>query len=165
MKWIRICLIALFAIIASVNYATAQEQTSQPSPPAATGDRERPKNEVEKAIEEARSRGETVLATCVEDCAEFDVENGERLDRGRVVELIKPEYPRLARAGKAQGQVRVQLLIDKEGKVVAASVLSGHPLLFATCLKAARETVFTPTRYDGIPVKVVGEILYNFIAQ
>lgn len=165
MKRIRICLLILFAIIATIDSAVAQEQTPQPATPSATSDQDRPKNEVEKAIEEARGRGETVMATCVEDCAEFDVENGERLNRGRVVELIKPEYPRLARAAKASGEVRVQVLIDTEGRVMAASVLSGHPLLFATCIKAARETVFTPTRYDGKPVKVVGVLLYTFIAQ
>ena len=42
---------------------------------------------------------------------------------------------------------------------------SGHPLLYAACVKAARESVFTPTKLEGEAVKVTGVIQYNFVAQ
>lgn len=84
---------------------------------------------------------------------------------GRAVALPKPEYPPLARAARVSGTVAVQVLIDEEGKVVAAHVVSGHPLLHAASLAAAQKAQFSPILLDGEPVRVTGVIQYNFVAQ
>ena len=49
--------------------------------------------------------------------------------------------------------------------MIAAQVLSGHPLLRAAAIKAARDSKFTPTQLEGKPVTVIGVIVYNFVAQ
>ena len=59
----------------------------------------------------------------------------------------------------------VQVLIDENGNVVAAHATSGHPLLQAAAVGAARSSKFTPTKLSGQPVKVNGVIIYNFVAQ
>lgn len=84
---------------------------------------------------------------------------------GKALALPKPAYPPIARAAHASGPVVVQVLIDEEGNVVEARAVSGHPLLQAVSVAAAREAKFSPTRLEGEPVKVAGVIQYNFIAQ
>jgi TonB family protein len=82
---------------------------------------------------------------------------------GKATNLVKPEYPKSALAVRASGAVNVQVTIDEEGKVISASAVSGHPLLRAAAVKAARESTFPPTRLSGQPVKVTGIIVYNFV--
>jgi protein TonB len=84
---------------------------------------------------------------------------------GKAVRLVQPPYPAIARSAHASGQVVVQVLIDENGNVVAAHATSGHPLLQAAAVGAARSSKFTPTKLSGQPVKVNGVIIYNFVAQ
>jgi TonB family protein len=84
---------------------------------------------------------------------------------GKAVSLPAPVYTALARATHASGTVGIQVVIDEEGKVIAAQAVSGNPLLFATCLNAARQARFSPTLLDGKPVKIAGVINYNFVAR
>jgi TonB family protein len=84
---------------------------------------------------------------------------------GKAVRLVQPPYPAIARSAHAAGQVVVQVLIDENGNVVAAHATSGHPLLQAAAVNAARSSKFTPTKLSGQPVKVNGVIIYNFVGQ
>jgi TonB family protein len=76
-----------------------------------------------------------------------------------------PEYPPIAKAAHASGSVTVEITIDETGNVIAAHAVSGHPLLQAAAVKAARQASFKPTRLNGEPVKVAGVLVYNFTAQ
>jgi protein TonB len=82
---------------------------------------------------------------------------------GKAISLPKPPYPPAARAVRASGAVSVQVLIDESGRVVSASAASGHPLLQAAAVSAARQARFSPTLLSGQPVKVSGIITYNFV--
>ena len=84
---------------------------------------------------------------------------------GKAISLPKPAYPPIARAAHASGTVVVQVLIDENGNVVSAHAVSGHPLLQAAAVGAARSARFSPTQLSGQPVKVTGVIQYNFVAQ
>jgi protein TonB len=84
---------------------------------------------------------------------------------GKAISLPKPAYPPIARAAHASGTVVVQVLIDENGNVVSAKAVSGHPLLQAVAVSAARQARFSPTKLSGQPVKVTGVIQYNFVAQ
>jgi len=84
---------------------------------------------------------------------------------GKAISLPKPQYPQIARAAHASGTVTVQVLIDENGNVVSAHAVSGHPLLQAVAVQAARGARFSPTKLSGQPVKVTGVITYNFVAQ
>jgi TonB family protein len=83
---------------------------------------------------------------------------------GKAISLPKPVYPPVARAAKASGTVVVQVLVDEDGNVVTAEAISGHPLLKAACVAAARSAKFSPTKLSGQPVKVSGVINYSFEA-
>ena len=83
---------------------------------------------------------------------------------GKAIALPRPVYPAIARAAHASGTVLVQVVIDEEGNIISAHAVSGHPLLQAASVAAAREAKFTPTTLSGQPVKVTGVIQYNFVA-
>src|SRR5688572_28557190 len=82
---------------------------------------------------------------------------------GKAISLPKPPYPPAARAVGASGAVSVQVLIDENGNVVSANAVTGHPLLRAAAVSAARSARFSPTVLSGQPVKVSGIITYNFV--
>ena len=84
---------------------------------------------------------------------------------GKAVNLPAPEYPAIARSAHASGSVTVAITVDEEGNVIEAKAVSGHPLLQAASVSAAREAKFAPTRLEGEPVRVSGVIIYNFVAQ
>jgi TonB family protein len=91
--------------------------------------------------------------------------NALRVLNGRALNLVKPSYPAEARRAHASGTVVVKVVINEEGKVIAASVISGHPLLMAVCVDAAKNSLFTPTILAGKPIEVTGVIQYNFIER
>ena len=82
---------------------------------------------------------------------------------GKATNLVKPPYPAAARAVRAAGAVNVQVTIDESGNVISASAVSGHPLLRAAAVSAARSSKFSPTMLSGQAVKVTGVIVYNFV--
>lgn len=84
---------------------------------------------------------------------------------GKATALPKPAYPPAARAVNAEGAVSVQVLIDENGSVVSATAISGHPLLRAAAVDAARGATFSPTQLAGAPVRVSGVIVYNFVGS
>jgi TonB family protein len=83
---------------------------------------------------------------------------------GKALNLPKPPYPWIAQYAFARGAVVVHVMIDEEGNVISARAVSGHPLLQAVSVAAAREAKFTPTILSGQPVKVNGTIRYEFVA-
>jgi protein TonB len=97
------------------------------------------------------------------------IANGEKrgpisggLLNGKAISLPAPDYPPIARQAKATGTVVVRVTIDESGNVIAANAVSGHPLLQAAAVSAARQARFAPTLLMGDPVKVTGVITYNF---
>lgn len=87
----------------------------------------------------------------------------EGVVNSKAIYLAKPAYSAAARAVRASGQVKVQVTIDEDGKVIAANIISGHPLLQSAALSAAKSSKFTPTYLSKQKVKVSGVIVYNFV--
>jgi TonB family protein len=87
---------------------------------------------------------------------------------GKAISLALPPYPAEARSSRASGQVHVQVTIDETGKVIEAKAIniSGtNSALIDAAERAARKSRFTPTLVSGMPVKVHGVIIYNFVSQ
>ena len=59
-----------------------------------------------------------------------------------VLVRVEPTYPQMGRDLRLSGEVVVRVLINRSGKVVAACVLSGHPLLRVASIDAARKWKF-----------------------
>ena len=84
---------------------------------------------------------------------------------GKAVSKPVPDYPPIAKAARAKGEVAVQVLVDESGHVIAADAVSGHPLLQQAAVNAARQATFSPTFLSGKPVKVSGVVTYNFALE
>ena len=82
---------------------------------------------------------------------------------GKAVYLPKPLYPVEAIAARASGAVTIQVLIDESGSVIKAATVSGPELLRSAAENAAHMARFSPTTIAGVPVKVGGVIIYNFV--
>jgi TonB family protein len=81
---------------------------------------------------------------------------------GKALVLPKPDYPQAARSARASGVVTVEVVINEAGKVIAAKATSGPTLLRQAAMQAAQGARFSPTLLSGQPVKISGEINYNF---
>jgi TonB family protein len=62
----------------------------------------------------------------------------------KVVKLTQPQYPPIAKAAHATGEVKIEIKIDAQGNVISAKALSGPPLLRPTAQAAALQWVFDP---------------------
>lgn len=67
----------------------------------------------------------------------------------KIIKSVNAPYPPAARAVRAGGEIIVAITIDKEGKVTAANVESGNPLLRAASAHAARSFLFESSDKDG----------------
>lgn len=58
------------------------------------------------------------------------------------IEKVEPKYPAAGKALRVSGEVNVKILVNREGRVVRACAVSGHPILRATSEAAARKWLF-----------------------
>jgi TonB family protein len=103
---------------------------------------------------------ENVPSTGITEAARKPVDQG--VVNGRAVKLRTPCFPLSARNPPLSGAVVVKVVIDEEGKVMAAQIVRGHPVFRNCALDAARGSRFTPTFIEGKPVKVLGVLVYKF---
>jgi TonB family protein len=75
----------------------------------------------------------------------------------RVIEMKAPAYPRIAQTVHAIGTVKIEVEIDKQGSVVSAHAISGHPLLQAVSAQAARNWRFEADQKNSTVV-----LLFDF---
>jgi periplasmic protein TonB len=83
----------------------------------------------------------------------------------KLITAPQPPYPALAKQIRVEGSVNIQILVDEQGKVISAQVMSGSPMLSPAAREAAMRARFTPTTLNGVPVKIQGVITYNFRLQ
>jgi len=93
----------------------------------------------------------------------FAVDSGGTFLNARALDLPIPDYPEPARMARVKGTVIVKIVIDEQGNVIAAQAIAGPPSLQSSAVKAARRARFTPTANHGTPVKVLGQVMYNFL--
>jgi len=83
----------------------------------------------------------------------------------RIVRQPRPIYPADAAVKRIEGVVVVEIIIDKEGRVVHARVIESIPLLDQAALQNVREWVFVPAMKDGRPVtiKATAEVKFRLL--
>jgi len=84
---------------------------------------------------------------------------------GKALSLPAPTYPELAHRMRTTGVVAVEVVVDENGKVISARAVSGPPSLRDASVQAALRARFSQTKLSGQPVKVSGQINYNFTLQ
>jgi TonB family protein len=81
---------------------------------------------------------------------------------GMALVLPPPTYPSTALRMRQSGLVQIEVVVDENGKVISARALSGPSTLRDVAVEAAYRARFSPTKLSGQPVKVTGQINYNF---
>jgi protein TonB len=75
---------------------------------------------------------------------------------------VQPIYPPLARQARIQGEVRLSVLVDRNGGVKDVSVIQGHPMLAPAAVNAVKQWQFEPLLLNGNPVEVKTQIRVVF---
>jgi TonB family protein len=79
------------------------------------------------------------------------------------IKVVQPQYPARARLSHIEGQVQVELSIDRSGIVRSARALSGNAILAQAAEDAARQWRYAPyTGDDSTVFPKVTRILFNF---
>jgi TonB family protein len=78
--------------------------------------------------------------------------------------VVKPQpaYSPIARQMKVSGRVEVEVLINEQGAVETARVLTGNPLLTQSAIIAVEKWKFTPFTSDGKAVRATTTIVFEF---
>jgi protein TonB len=84
------------------------------------------------------------------------------VERGLLVREVTPLYPPLARQARIQGEVVLQAIIGKDGRIQNLHAISGNPLLIPAALDAVQGWRYRPYLLNGEPVEVETQITVNF---
>lgn len=80
---------------------------------------------------------------------------GGAIKAPKLVHSVAPEFPLLAAQARVSGMVIIEANVDKQGRVISAQVLRGHPLLDDAALTAVRQWRYQPLLLNGIPMEFV----------
>ena len=78
------------------------------------------------------------------------------------VHHVQPEYPQAARISHITGDVILRAIIDREGQIAELTLLSGHPLLAESAIKAVKQWRYRPYILNGNPVLVETTIKVHY---
>ncbi len=84
------------------------------------------------------------------------------LDPARLIHMVQPIYPSIAKSAHISGTVELRALIGTDGHVRELSVVSGHPLLRNAALEAVRQWIYKPPSLGGESVEIVAPIAVIF---
>lgn len=127
--------------------------------------KETPKPAQQETTKETPKPTETIAQT---DSAEntTSADSNSPLEVGSLVEYatkrVNPVYPSGARIMRQSGVVKVEVVIDEEGKVTEINNTSGPSMLQRAATDALKKWQFKPFMRDGVPVKAVGFVNFNF---
>ena len=79
---------------------------------------------------------------------------GGNVQAARIISRVPPVYPEEARKAGISGNVRLHMIVAKDGTVEQAELVSGHPLLAPAAIDAVRQWKYQITTLNGNPVEV-----------
>jgi protein TonB len=82
------------------------------------------------------------------------IRQGGNVQQAKLINMVRPVYPPLAKQARISGTVRLHAIIAKDGSVIQLEVVGGHPLLVQSALDAVRQWRYQPTLLNGEPVEV-----------
>ncbi len=116
---------------------------------------------VEAKAAQARADAATAAAARAKTRAEA-VRSRRQMKTPTKIKDVRPVYPAIAQAARAQGAVVIEATIGPDGKVVDTKVVRSVPLLDQAAVDAVRQWEYAPTRVNGKAVPVVMTITINF---
>jgi len=79
---------------------------------------------------------------------------GGQIKEPKLLTNVLPQYPALAKQAHTEGDVSIQIVVDKAGNVSDAHVVSGPSVLREAALSAVRRWKYEPSLLDGQPTSV-----------
>jgi TonB family protein len=83
----------------------------------------------------------------------------------KLLASIPPSYPTLAKTQHVSGDVKVDALIDTNGRVTTMKVISGPTLLHQSAMDALRQWNYQAATLDGKPVAMHLTVTIQFRLQ
>jgi TonB family protein len=83
----------------------------------------------------------------------------------KMISSVPPVYPSLARTQHVSGDVKIDALIDANGRVTSMKVVSGPTLLHQAAMDALRQWKYRSATLDGNPVPMHLTITLQFRLQ
>ena len=90
---------------------------------------------------------------------------GGKVDPPKQTYAPELKYPAIAKAAKVEGIVVIDAIIDEQGNVVQAHVVSGPGLLIGAALQSVQQWKYEPTRLNGEPVSIEMHVQVRFALQ
>jgi TonB family protein len=87
---------------------------------------------------------------------------GGKVRPPRLIHQTEPVYPRMAAIARIQGDVVLEALLDKDGRVRNVEIKSGHPALAEAARTAVAQWVYEPTYLNGVPYPVLLTVTVEF---
>lgn len=84
------------------------------------------------------------------------------LDPARLLHVVEPRYPQIAKAARIEGTVELRAVIGTDGRVRELTIVSGHPLLRKAAVDAVRQWIYKPPVLNGESVEIVAPIAVVF---
>jgi protein TonB len=79
-----------------------------------------------------------------------------------VAKTVSPLYPLLAKQAHTQGDVTVQIVVDRAGNVTQEKAISGPVVLRQAAVEAVHNWKFQPSFLDGQPISVETLVTIRF---
>jgi TonB family protein len=83
----------------------------------------------------------------------------------KLTSSVSPIYPTLARSQHVSGDVKIDALIDANGRVTSMKVIAGPTLLHQSAMDALRQWKYQPATLDGRPVPMHLTVTLQFRLQ
>lgn len=125
-------------VVAVICIATSQLANAQSTPPTAPSPP--PASSTKAPVSRVVKKGDAQMALAIK--------------------RVPPHYPESARAQGTQGTVRLDTIIDTDGRVIETKYISGPRELVHASIDAVKQWRFKPTIVDGDPVQV--ECVFEF---
>jgi periplasmic protein TonB len=84
------------------------------------------------------------------------------LDPGRLLHMVQPVYPPIAKSAHIEGTVELSAVIGTDGRVRELNVTGGHVLLRKAAMDAVRQWIYKPPVLNGESVEIVAPIAVVF---
>jgi TonB family protein len=78
------------------------------------------------------------------------------------VHIVQPEYPEKARLARIEGDVEVELTVDRSGSVQKVRGMTGNPILLQAAEEAARQWKYPPFSADATTLPAVTLVKFKF---
>jgi protein TonB len=155
---------ASFAAPAVPRAEIKPEDVIDPAPPAIAAARvdEGVPGGVDEGVPGGIVGGFIERATVDESAPASAVRVGGAIKEPKKLKNVTPVYPAVAARGKVEGVVILEIAIQPNGHVEDVRILRGIPLLDDAAVDAARQWVFAPTLFRGMPVSVMMTVSVRF---